>query len=108
MKNKSRMNDLYATADAAKREIAGPATEVLLHLQQALSSMPPFVLKDGTRARFELYVSPEINKYGDATCGVDAILEDKGHLEFTVTNTGWGKSLAQSHHDRPKPRGRER
>lgn len=108
MKNKSRINELYAAADASKREIAGPATEVLQHLQQALSAMTPFVLKDGTRARFELYVSPEINKYGDATCGVDAILEDKGHLEFTVTNTGWGKALAPAHRAKPKPRGRGR
>jgi hypothetical protein len=40
------------------------------------------------------YYSPELNDDGELKCGVDVRLPDGSHLEFTLANTGWGKSFA--------------
>ncbi|HEY4330137.1 MAG TPA: hypothetical protein VGN88_10415 [Phycisphaerae bacterium] len=78
----------------AKQETTSPALEVIAHLRKALLNIQPFKLMDGTPVRVAAYQSPEINDEGEAQCGVDVILPN-GHLEFTVRNTGWGKSFAK-------------
>jgi hypothetical protein len=77
----------------AREETTAHAHEVVAHLYKALVQMGPFTLMDGTRVSIKSYQPPEINKDGEAQCGVDVILPN-GHLEFTMRNTGWGKSFA--------------
>lgn len=93
MKKNRRVQELLAAADAARQETTASAKEVMDHLQQALLAIPPFTLKDGTKAQLNPYISPELNKDGQVAFGVDVLLENRGHLEIMVTNTGWGKSF---------------
>lgn len=96
-------------ADAATR-----AEQVLDHVYRALIAMPPFTLRDGTKVELSDYINPEKNDEGDMHCGFDALLGDGSHLEFTMTNTGWGKALDDRFRLKPsndagpdkKPRGR--
>jgi hypothetical protein len=78
----------------ARQEATSPALEVTARLYKALLSLEPFTLIDGTRVNVKSYDPPQINGQGEAQCGVDIVLPD-GHLEFTIRNTGWGKSFAQ-------------
>ena len=78
----------------AKQETTAPAKEAMEHLYQALLNTSSFVLKNGGTANVEAYYPPEINDAGEAECGVDVRLPDGSHLEFTMRNTGWGKSFA--------------
>jgi len=71
-----------------------PAKEVLEHLYQAILAMPSFTLADGKKARVDAYIPPEVNDDGQVTCGFDALIDNGSRLEFTVTNTGWGKAVA--------------
>ena len=77
----------------AKWDATAGAREVLEHLHRALLAVPAFTLKDGTAARVEDYWAPEIGDDGELSCGVDVVVGEGGHLEFTVRNTGWGKSF---------------
>jgi len=65
----------------------------LEHLYQMLLATPPFTLHDGAEVAVTRYIPPEVGNDGEMTCGVDVKLPG-GHLEFTVRNTGWGKSFA--------------
>lgn len=106
MTKNRRVEELMATVDAAKRETTASAMEILEHLHRALLAIPPFTLKDGTKARLDPYIKPEINAEGEATCGVDVLLENVGHLEFTVRNSGWGKSFLPPAERSPPSKGR--
>ena len=77
----------------AKEETTEHAQEVVAHLYKALLQIKPFNLIDGTPVSVKTYQPPVINAEGEAQCGVDVILPN-GHLEFTIRNTGWGKSFA--------------
>jgi len=83
------------------------AMEALAHLHKALLAVPPFTLKDGTPVSVKGYESPKINEAGEAQCGVDLILPT-GHLEFTLRNSGWGKSFSDEFANKPGGRGRGR
>lgn len=71
------------------------ASEVIAKLQEALHAIPPFQLADGTEARVEPYAPIEPNRDGQLACGVDVLLKGEGHLEFMLTNTGWGRVIAR-------------
>jgi hypothetical protein len=92
----------------AKDEATEPAKEVLLHLYQALLAVPPFTLADGTKAALEAYYAPEVNDAGDLKCGVDVVLDNGNHLEFTINNSGWGKAFVAAVKPRSPTRGRGR
>jgi hypothetical protein len=95
-KSEGMMHDMTPKRFAdAKEETTAHAHEVVAHLYKALVEIAPFTLMDGTRISVKSYQPPEINKEGEAQCGVDIILPD-GHLEFTMRNTGWGKSFAKA------------
>jgi hypothetical protein len=89
-----------------KAEATAVATEVLEHLYRAILKIPAFTLKDGRTARVEDYSPPEINEDGEAECGIDVMLPD-GHLEFTMRNSGWGKSFIETL-KKPAKQGRQR
>jgi hypothetical protein len=84
-----------------------PAMEALAHLHKALLAVPPFTLKDGRKVYVEAYQQPAINDDGEAECGVDVKLPD-GHLEFTLRNSGWGKSFTDALANKLGKRGRKR
>lgn len=79
--------------EQAKDDTTAHAREAMEHLYQALLNVPPFTLKDGTPVQVEAYDPPEINDAGEMQCGVDVMLPN-GHLEFTLRNSGWGRSFA--------------
>lgn len=79
--------------DRVKEEATGPASEVIEHLRKALIAVPPFTLADGTVATVVPLYSPKTNADGQLHCGVDVNLGDSGHLEFKLTNTGWGRAM---------------
>lgn len=89
-----RVRELITEANKARGEAMAPAQEVLEHLYQSLLAVPEFTLKDGTKARLDPYYAPEVDDDGELRCGVDVLLDNGSHLEFTMANTGWGKSLA--------------
>jgi hypothetical protein len=95
--------------DLVKEEQAAttPAMEALAHLYKAMLAVPPFTLKDGTTVRVEAYDPPKINDAGEAQCGVDVKLPT-GHLEFTLRNSGWGKSFVDALANKPVKPGRGR
>jgi len=70
--------------------------EAIEHLYRALLAVPPFRLKDGTPVHVGAYRPPYINDAGEAACGLDIKLPN-GHLEFTMRNSGWGKSFVDEH-----------
>lgn len=76
-----------------KDESTAAALEVLAHIYQTLLSAPEFVLLDGSKAKVESFVAPGVDDQGEVQCGFDVRLENGSHLEFTVQNTGWGKSV---------------
>ena len=86
----------------AKEETTTPAREVLEHLYQAIVALPAFTLQDGSRVEVEKYYAPELNDAGELKCGFDVRLENGSHLEFTVKNTGWGKSFVTAHGQKPR------
>ena len=79
--------------------------EALAHLYKALLAVPPFTLKDGTPVQIGAYEPPKINEAGEAQCGIDVKLPN-GHLEFTLRNSGWGKSFVDALANKPAKRGR--
>ena len=81
----------FAQADAAATT---RGQEVAQQLYQALLNVPSLQLKDGTEAHVQAYYPPQLNEAGEVECGVDVRLPD-GHLEFTIRNSGWGKSFMQ-------------
>ncbi len=75
-------------------EAVTPAKEVLEHLYQAILGTPEFTLTDGKKARVDAYYPPQVDDEGELTCGFDVVIDNGTQLEFTVTNTGWGKAMA--------------
>ena len=76
-----------------KQETTTPAREVMEHLYQAIVAAPEFTLKDGTRAKTELLGAPELDSEGELYFSFDVALDNGSHVEFTVRNTGWGRSI---------------
>ena len=89
-----RIEKAILEAAAAREKAIAPAIEVVRHIHQSLVTMPAFTLSDGTKACIEPYIAPELDKDGDACCGIDVILSNGSHLEFMLKNTGWGKAFA--------------
>lgn len=103
-----RTRELLAKAAAANAEATAPAKEVLSHLYRAILDVPEITLKDGTKARLDPYIEPEVSEDGQIQCGFDVLLDNGGHLEFMVTNTGWGKAFAPCHKGSLPPTSRGR
>src|SRR6266404_4523663 len=103
-----RIRELLEEREALRAKATAPAKEVLEHLYKAIMATPSFTLKDGTKATLDPYFSPELDKNGELQCGVDVLLDNGTHLEFMVTNTGWGKAIAPQPKstDTTKSRGR--
>ncbi len=91
-----------------KQETTGPAQEVMEHLYQTIVAAPEFMLRDGTKAKTETLGSPQVDDEGEASFSFDVALDNGSHLEFTVKNTGWGRSLSAERHARQDSRGRAR
>jgi hypothetical protein len=81
---------------ALQAEVDAQAKEALGHIYQAVLKTPEFTLQNGTKCRVDPFYEPEVNSGGDLKCGFDVLMEDGGHLEFTVNHTGWGKSFAKT------------
>jgi hypothetical protein len=90
-----------ALRDAADAD----AKEALDHIYGAMLKLPEFTLKNGTKCRVDALSAPEVDSSGELKCGFDVLLGDRGHLEFTVAHTGWGKSFAKAEESRAKPKG---
>jgi hypothetical protein len=93
---------------ATQVKIDAQAKEVLGHMYQAVLTTPAFTLQDGTRCQVDSFYEPEVNSGGDLKCGFDVLLGDGTQLEFTVANTGWGRSLAPGLAEKPRRTGRGR
>ncbi len=91
-----------------RQETIAPAKEVLEYVYQAVLRTPEFTLSDGSKGQVEAYYPPAIDDAGELTCGFDVALDNGTHLEFTVNNTGWGKSFVAAHAARKGPPGRQR
>jgi hypothetical protein len=79
---------------------------VLEHVYRTILAMPTFTLADGKKARLDAYFLPEVNDGGKVTCGFDVLIDNVSHLEFTVTNTGWGKAMVAGPDVKKKRKGR--
>ncbi len=93
---------------AHHESVVAEAKEVLEHIYKAVLAVPAFTLKDGGKAHISALGSPEIDEAGELTCSFDVDLADGAHLEFTVKNTGWGRSFAQDLARNPSEHGRSR
>lgn len=87
------MKDWRELAARVKPDAVAPAAEVLQKVYQALLAMPTFRLNDGTKAEVSAFYEPKVDDGGRLRCGIDVLLDNGTHLEFTMENTGWGKSL---------------
>ncbi len=76
-----------------KEEAVSPAKEVLEHVYQVILGTPEFTLADGKKARVDAYYPPQVDDEGELTCGFDVLIDNGTQLEFTISNTGWGKSF---------------
>jgi hypothetical protein len=91
-----------------KPDTSAPAKEIMEHLYEAVLATPEFTLKDGTKAKVENYFPPEMSDDGELSCGIDVVLDNGTRLEFTMKNTGFGKSFVAAHASKTPPRGRRR
>jgi hypothetical protein len=48
--------------------------------------------------------APKVDSSGELKCGFDILLGDRGHLEFTMAHTGWGRSFVKT--EQPKEKGK--
>ena len=103
MKKKPTIDELVARY---KPDTTAPVKEVLEQLHKAVLATPAFTLNDGTKAKVENFFSPEFGDDGELSCGFDVIMDNGTHLEFTVKNTGWGKSFAAAALTPKKPKQR--
>jgi hypothetical protein len=69
---------------------------------------PEFTLQDGRKCKVDPFYAPELDTAGELKCGVDVLIDDGTHLEFTVGHTGWGKSVAAANAANKTKRGRSR
>jgi hypothetical protein len=95
---RSQFAELVASG---RQEMSKPASAAIGHLYTALLTLPEIKLSNDITARIEPFVPPELDSEGRLRCGIDLRLSDGSMLEFTLTNTGWGKSLAAEHARRP-------
>ncbi len=77
----------------ARAETREPAKEVLERLFEGLLQVSSFTLKDGLLATVMPYFGPRVDDDGQYHCGIDVNFSDGSQLEFTMTNTGWGRPL---------------
>jgi hypothetical protein len=87
---RSRLAELVA---AGRQEMSKPAREAIGHLYATLLTLPDIKLSNDITARVEPFISPEMDSDGRLRCGIDLRLSDGNMLEFTLTNTGWGRSF---------------
>jgi len=92
----------------AKWEATEAAREVMEHLYRALLATPAMKLANGKRVQVESYYAPEVDDDGELTCGVDVVFDNGDHLEFTMKNSGWGKSFVAKQAKRAGKQGRQR
>jgi hypothetical protein len=78
-----------------RKEATAPAKEVMEHLYAAIVAAPEFTLKDGRTAKTETLGAPEVNEDGDPTFSFNVAIDDGSLLEFSVNNTGLGRSFVQ-------------
>ena len=104
-KKKPTLEELIARY---KPDTSAPAKEIMEHLYKAMLAIPEFTLKDGTKAKVENYVPPEMSDDGELSCGIDVVLDNGTRLEFSMKNTGWGKSFAADHAPKKPRQGRRR
>jgi hypothetical protein len=104
-KKKPTLEELIARY---KPDTSAPAREIMEHLYEAVLATPEFTLKDGTKAKVEKYVPPEMSDDGELSCGIDVVLDNGTRLEFSMKNTGWGKSFAPAHAPPKSKRDRQR
>jgi hypothetical protein len=90
---------------ALREPVDGRAKEVLGHIYRAMLQTPDFTLADGTTCRVDPYYGPQVDDGGSLKCGIDVLMQDGSHLEFTVGHTGWGKSFAQTEAQKVKSKG---
>ena len=76
-----------------REEATGHAKEAMDHLYQAILRTPEFTLRDGTKCRVEEFYPPEEQEDGELKCGIDVLMDDGTHLEFSMAQTGWGKPV---------------
>jgi hypothetical protein len=93
---------------AHQESVAANAKEVLDHIYKAVLDVPAFTLINGSKAQISALGSPEIGEEGELSCSFDVDFADGAHLEFTVTNTGWGRSFAADLAKTPRKHGRRR
>jgi hypothetical protein len=86
---------------AHREHVTSHAREVLDHVYRTVLKAPEFTLQDGTKCTVSSFYEPETNDQGELKCGIDVNLSDGSHLEFTVAQTGWGKSFV------PPPAGKK-
>ena len=91
-----------------KPETTAPAKEVMEHIYKAIVATPDFTLADGTRAEVNKFYEPQVADDGELSCGFDVVLDNGTHLEFTMNNTGWGKSFVAGLAPKPPNSGRRR
>lgn len=95
-------DELRRLADEHRDEVTKPAREVLEHVYKALLAMPPMFVVGNVPATVRPYFSPLVDPDdGTAKCGIDIKLSDGRQLEFTIVNSGWGKSLAMTVRTQP-------
>jgi hypothetical protein len=76
-----------------REEVTEHAKEVMDHLYQAILRTPEFTLRDGTKCRVDESYPPEEQEDGELKCGIDVLMDDGTHVEFTLAQTGWGKPV---------------
>jgi hypothetical protein len=91
-----------------KPETLAPAREVMEHIYKAVTATPDFTLAGGTKAQVTAFYDPQLSDDGELSCGFDVVLDNGTHLEFKVTNSGWGKSFAAGVAPKILKPGRER
>jgi hypothetical protein len=64
-----------------------------MQIYQALLALNELKLSDGKTAKVEAFFPPQEDAEGRLHCGFDLRLANGKHLEFTLKNTGWGKSF---------------
>jgi hypothetical protein len=95
------LEELQAMRDAADAD----AKEALAHIYQAMLKLPEFTLKNGTKCRLDALSSPEVDSGGELKCAFDVMLGDRGHLEFKMAHTGWGRSFVKAEQPKEKVEG---
>ena len=73
--NQARLEELLATS---KAEVTKPAGKIARHLYRALLALPELKLSDGSTAKVEAFIPPEVNEDGRMQFSVDVRLAIQG------------------------------